>query len=52
MHKFEKPSNLSVNLNEMFFYQDGGKWKHNLIPIETSKNVSNKVIDSLIYKSH
>ena len=28
------------------------KWKHNLIPIEISKNKSDKVIDILIYKNH
>ena len=51
MHRFEKLNNLSININELNFYQDGDKWKHNLIPIEISKNESNKVIDLLIYKN-
>ena len=37
-----------MNLN---FYQDGDKWKHNLIPIEINKNESDNVIDLLIYKN-
>ena len=45
-------NNLSVNIYELNFYQDGDKWKHNLIPIESSKNESDKVIDLLIYKNH
>ena len=36
---------------EKIFYQDGDKWKHNLIPIEFSKNESEKGIDLLIYKN-
>ena len=36
----------------MNFYQDGDKWKHNLIPIEISKNDSDKVVDLLIYRNH
>ena len=49
-HRFEKLNILSINIYEINFYQDGDKWKHNLIPIEISKNVSDKVIDLLIYK--
>ena len=45
VHKFNKLNNLSVNIFELNFYQDGDKWKHNLIPIEISKNDSDKVID-------
>ena len=52
MHRFEKLNNLSINIYELSFYQDGDKWKHNLIPIEISKNESDKVIDLLIYKNH
>ena len=36
----------------MNFYQDGDKWKHNLIPIEISKNESDRVVVLLIYKNH
>ena len=39
-------------INKLNFYQDGDKWKHILIPIEISKNESDKVIDLLIYKNH
>ena len=52
VHKFNELNNLSVNIYELNFYQDGDKWKHNLIPIEISKNDSGKVIDLLIYKNH
>ena len=52
VHKFNELNNLSVNTNELNFYQDGDNWKHNLIPIENSKNDSDKVIDLLIYKNH
>ena len=52
VHKFNELNNLSVNIYETNFYQDGEKWKHNLIPIEISKNESDKVIDLLIYKNH
>ena len=52
MHRFEKLNNLSTNKFELNFYQDGDKWKHNLIPIEISKNESDKDIDFLFYKNH
>ena len=46
--RFEKLNNLSVNIYELNFYPDQNKWKHNLIPIELSKNDSDK---SLTYYS-
>ena len=52
VHRFNEINNLSVNVYELNFYQDGDKWNHNLIPIELSKNESDKVIDLLIYKNH
>ena len=52
VHKFNEINNLSVNINELNFYQDGDKWKNNLIPTEISKNESDNVIDLLIYKNH
>ena len=52
VHRFNELNNLSVNIYELNFYQDGDKWKHNLIPIEISKNDSDNVIDLLIYKNH
>ena len=51
VHRFNEINNLSVNIYELNFYQDGNKWKHNLIPIEISKNGSDKVVDLLIYKN-
>ena len=52
VHRFNELNNLSVNIFELNFYQDGDKWKHNLIPKEISKNESNKVVDLIIYKNH
>ena len=52
VNRFNELNNLSVNIYELNFYQNGDKWKHNLIPIEISKNDSDKVIDLLIYKNH
>ena len=52
VHRFNEINNLSVNIHELNFYQDGDKWKHNLIPIEISKNESGRVVDLLIYKNH
>ena len=46
MYRFEKLYNLSMNLYEINFNQN----KHKLIPIEISKNESDKVIVFLIYK--
>ena len=51
-HKFNELNNLSVNIYELNFYQEGDKWKHNLSPTEISKNESDNVIDLLIYKNH
>ena len=51
VHKFERLNNLSINIFEFKFYQDKNKWKHSLIPIEISKNDSDKVIGLLVYKS-
>ena len=52
VHRFNELNNLSVNIYELNFHQDGDKWKHNLIPIEISKNDSDKIVDLLIYKNH
>ena len=52
VHRFDEINSLSVNIYEINFYQDGDKWKHNLIPTEISKNESDIVIDLLIYKNH
>ena len=52
VHKFNKLNNLSVNIFELVFYQEQNKWKHKLLPIEISKNNSDRVIDLAIYKNH
>ena len=51
VHRRNELNNLSLNIYELSFYQVGDKWKHNLIPIEYSKNGSDNVIDLLIYKN-
>ena len=48
MYRFEKLNNLSINIYDLGFDQN----KHKLLPIEISKNESDKVIDLLIYKNH
>ena len=52
VHKFKELNNFSVNLFELFFYQDQNNWRHKSIPIEISKKNSDKVIDLTIYKKH
>ena len=52
VHKVEKTNNLSIRIFELNFHQDHNKWRHELIPIEVSKNDSDCVIDLLIYKNH
>ena len=52
VHKFNELNNLPVNIFELAFYHDQNKWKHKLIPIEISKNNSDRVIDLAIYKNH
>ena len=48
MYRFERLNNLSINIYELNFDQN----KHKLIPIEISKNETDKVIDLLIFKNH
>ena len=52
IQKFNELNNLSVNIFELNFYQDQNQWKHKLIPIEISKNDSDRIIDLAIYKNH
>ena len=52
VHKFNELNNLSVNIFELNFYQDQNQWKYKLLPIEVSKNDSNKVTDIGIYENH
>ena len=46
--KFNESNILSLNLFELIFYQDQNKWRHKLLPIEVSKNISDRDIDLLI----
>ena len=52
VHKFNELNNLSVNIFELNFYHDQNKWKHKLIPVEVSKNNSDRIIDLATYKNH
>ena len=51
VHNFIELNNLSVNIYELNFYRDGDSWQHKLIPIEISKNESDKVIELKIYEN-
>ena len=50
VHRFNEINNLSIIIFELTFYQDQNLWRHKLIPIEISKNKSDRVIDLAIYK--
>ena len=52
VHRFNDLKELSVIIYELNFYQGVDNWQHNLIPIEISKNESDKVFDLLFYKNH
>ena len=52
VHNFNEINKFTVKTFELNFYQDQNQWKHKLIPIEVSKNDSDKVIDLAIYKNH
>ena len=52
VHKFNELNKLSVNIFELNFYHDQNQWKHKLVPTEISKNISDRVMDSAIYKNH
>ena len=52
VHKFNEKNNLSNNIFELNFYRDRKKWRHKLVPINVSKNDSDRVIDLLIHKIH
>ena len=42
---------LSVDRIELRFYQEENEWRHKSVPIEVSKNVSDRVFDLLITKN-
>ena len=50
--RFNELNNLSINTFELVFYQDQNQWRHKLIPIEISKNNSDRGIDLAIYRNH
>ena len=52
VHKFNEINNISVNMIELKFCQDQNQWKRKLLPIEVSKNDSDRVIDLAIYTTH
>ena len=52
MHKVEKINILSQNIFELNFYPEQTKWKHNIIPMEISKDESDRVVDLLIFVNH
>ena len=52
IHKLNELKNSSVNFFELIFYQDQNKWRHKLIPIEVSKNNSDRLIYLAFYKNH
>ena len=51
VHKFNKRNNQSVNKLELNVYQDQNQGRHKLLPIEVSKNDSDRVIDLAYYKN-
>ena len=52
VQKFNELNNLSIETFELIFFQDQNIWRQKLIPIEVSKNDSDRVIDLAIYKTH
>ena len=52
VQKFEKLNISSINILERNLYADGNNWKHSSIPIEISKNESDRYVDLLIYRNH
>ena len=52
VHRFNEVNNLYVNIFELNFYPNQNKWRHKLLPVEISRNNSDRVIDSSIYKNH
>ena len=50
--KVMKINNLFINIFELNFHRDRNKWKNKLIPIEISKNKSERVFDLAIYKKY
>ena len=52
VQRFENLGILSINIYEINFCQDKNIWNYILIPIEISKDDSDRVVDLLVYKNH
>ena len=52
VHRFNELNSLPIKIFELVFYQDQNQWRHKLIPIEISKNNSDRGIDLAIYRNH
>ena len=52
VHRFNNLNTLSINIFESSFYQDQNKRRQKLLPIEVSKNESDRVFGLIIYKNH
>ena len=52
VNNFEKLYNFFSIIFELNFNQNHKEWKQKLIPVEISKNNTNRVFDLLIYKNH
>ena len=48
---FEERNNLSVFIFELKIYQEDNIEKQKLIPLQISKNISDRVVHLLIYKN-
>ena len=51
-HEFNQVNKLSFSISELNFYQDQNKKRQKLVPLEVSKNDSDRVVDLIIYKNH
>ena len=49
--RFNEINNFSINQFELNFYQYQIEWRYKLIPIEVSRNDSDRFVDLLIYKN-
>ena len=52
VHKFRELNDLSINTFQLNSYQEKNNSKRKLIPIEISRNESDRIVDLLIYKNH
>ena len=52
VHKFNELNNITINIFELNFYRYQNKWRQTLVPIEVSKNDSDRLVDVFFYKNH